>query len=1211
VYGYSLAIERTMKLSRQIEVLFQAGTAAGESDGQLLDRFVQARDEAAFAALVDRHGAMVLRVCRQVLVDEHDAQDASQATFLVLARRAGAIHGRESVASWLHGVALRVAAKARVAAARRRAHERRGGGISATRHAVDSGLEGVPDHERWQWLHDELDRLPETFRSPLVLCYLEGLTQEQAAAQLRCPLGTVQSRLARGRAKLKSRLEERNMNRSATYAWTTLTALQPAAPLEAWAEATVRLALRFTADGPLGATAGETAITLADSISRTMAFAKLKLEVGLVLIAAFMTTGAAVWAGWEGRPGLVPLAMNAQKSRDEQQALPLTAKAPEAQRKVKRMVRGIVRDAQGRPVAKAWVGSEVEPMLDVWMPVRQDDRLRVTQTPFRDVWGQVVPTGSLGRYYEYRNDEGRWQPVDPTDIRRVNIARLQPFMSRKERETVKKAPEKTFLEVRVAKERQRMVALDTGMPTASRTDAQGDFAVEATFSLPRYPAVYLHFASPDFRQEQAVFVGVEDQDHAIEITLKPTRPVRARFIETPADNEIRRLEWNVYAAGPIAGAAGASNANDGWGAWWGQAPTDPPEPESPRRLELNLAAGRYKVLFRGSTIERTVRLEVPAGEGPVELPEIRLESLAWFKMLGHAAAEIDAVDRDGRPVKLADYRGKVILLTFLERTSGEPKELPAQLIALLQPLERQPLEILAIHDASVISLEEFRNKRAPIIESQFAPGKVPCRPLLDRPPPKEGSGPNGLRADDLGSGLTAAAFELVEPACFVIDKNGRLVFALMEAEERVESFRLALPEERNVPPGYLVEKSSDAFTGEADVEKRRIEFAAGEIDRALRQQLGLAHAPDPDPFDVVEPLEDFFWKPTIPKDGLVIRGKVVGPDGKGLSGVLVSPILNQVREKEVKTLPSGEFSFTIDEAHSDLGVRVEAPGLATKAFWMSFQRKGKDQEQRGETGSFVEADGLIPKPLEMGPGAVVTGRVVRDGKPVAGITMVVQPPATIVVREGSSTPVRPLQNREANTDERGYFRIPFVPAELECSIYIQPGGLANHQTIIPRSIPAGRDGTTIDLGEFEVSPGRKLAGRVILADGKAPSLTAKLVVWPEHGAELTGDLDATGRFEVNGVPDGRLVVYVTQKIGIGIVSDLPGYHISARNKCLDPTFPDRLQGTIKEDITNLTIGLDPGEAPEGASTIPFGIDPARVADFEEAKAGPITGVAPR
>ncbi len=1210
MYGNALFSERTTSLSRQIEVLFQAGTALGQSDSELLDRFVQRRDEAAFAALVERHGAMVLRVCRQVLADEHDAQDASQATLLVLARRADAIHGRESVASWLHGVALRVAAKARVAAARRRAHERRAGSMLAAAHEIEPGFDFVPDCERWQWLHDELGRLPESFRSPVVLCYLEGLTQEQAAIQLRCPIGTVQSRLARGRAKLKTRLEKRDMNLSAVFACMSLTPHQTAAAPEAWVAATVNLASRFVGSNPAGSGARDTAITLAEGVLRSMTLAKLKLAASVILAAAFMLAGVAVWASGHRRLGPVAAEASVEQPRDEPQPGLVQAAAAtptEPQRKVKRVLRGTVRDEQGRPVAKAWVGSTIEPMPDVWSLVTLGERLRITQTPFRDFRGEVVRAGAPDRYYEYRNDEGRWEPVDPEDILPVDSSRLSPFWSPKEREAVKKAVGGTFLQLRVAKGRRRMTALDSTLSTAARTDAQGHFAVEATYSLPEYAQVYLHFASPDFRREQAAVFGVNDPDRPLEIALEPTRSVRARFTETPADNESRRLEWDIYAALPAPKKTGAADATGGWGAWWGRASDYTVRPGGARRLELNLPAGRYKVLFRSSRVERTVGLTVPAGEGPIDLPDIRLESLAWFKMVDHPAAEIEAVDRDGKPKKLTDYRGKVVLLVFLNGSSGEPKAIPPQLISVLKALEEQPLAILAIHDASITSLQEFRNTHAVRIEQRFAPGKVACHPLLDRAPPEKGAGPNELRAGEFGSGRTAAAYELVSPACFVIDKNGRLVFALIEGDERVESFRLAPPDDRNFPPGFLVEKSSDALTGGAVDEKRLIEFAAGEINRALREQLGLAIEPEPDPFEDVDPIGDFFWKPTVPKEGLVIRGKVVGPDGKGLSGALVSPILNQVREKEVKTLPTGEFSFTIDEAHSDLGLKVEASGLATKAFWMSFHRKGKDQEPGGETASFVEADGLIRKPLEMGPGVAVTGRVVRDGRPVAGVTMVVQPPPTIVVREGGSTPVRPLGNREARTDERGYFRIPFVPAELECSIYTQPGGLANHQTIIPRSISAARDGTTVELGDFEVAPGRKLAGRVILADGRTPPISAKLVVWPEHGAELTGNLDATGRFEVNGVPDGHLVVYVTQKSGIGIVSELPGYHLSARNKCLDPTFPDRLQGTIKEDIINLMIRLDPGEAPDAASIIPYGIDPARVADFEEAKSGPITG----
>ncbi len=175
-------------VANQLRALFQGGTVGGLTDGQLLDRFVQRRDEAAFAALVERHGPMVLRVCRNRLGDRHDAEDAFQATFLVLARKARSIRQSEAVAGWLFGVAGRVSAKAR-AADRRRVQSERTVGITP-----DLAIEDKQP-EPWTELHEEVDRLPQKYRVPLILCYLEGLTYEQAAAHLRCPVRTIQSRL--------------------------------------------------------------------------------------------------------------------------------------------------------------------------------------------------------------------------------------------------------------------------------------------------------------------------------------------------------------------------------------------------------------------------------------------------------------------------------------------------------------------------------------------------------------------------------------------------------------------------------------------------------------------------------------------------------------------------------------------------------------------------------------------------------------------------------------------------------------------------------------------------------------------------------------------------------------------------------------------------------------------------------------------------------
>ncbi len=146
--------------------------------------------------LLERHGPMVLHVCRRILGDRHDAEDASQAVFLVLARQARSIRRTDSVASWLYGVAARVAARARLDAARRRLRERRGAEVMMSIRDVDHGDQDGA--EAWSELYQELGRLPERFRLPILLCHLEGLTYEQAAERLGCPVRTVQSRLVPG-----------------------------------------------------------------------------------------------------------------------------------------------------------------------------------------------------------------------------------------------------------------------------------------------------------------------------------------------------------------------------------------------------------------------------------------------------------------------------------------------------------------------------------------------------------------------------------------------------------------------------------------------------------------------------------------------------------------------------------------------------------------------------------------------------------------------------------------------------------------------------------------------------------------------------------------------------------------------------------------------------------------------------------------------------
>jgi RNA polymerase sigma-70 factor (ECF subfamily) len=280
---------------KHLRALFDQGSSGGLGDGPLLDRFAAHRDEAAFTALVERHGPMVLRLCRRVIGDEHEAQDAAQAVFLVLARRAGSIRRRDSVASWLYRVARRIAARARVLAARRRETEWRGALMARER--AHEGEPSLPETE----LYEELDRLPERYRAPLVLCHLEGLTHDQAAQRLRCPVRTVQTRLLRGRARLRERLLRRGVVPSAVLAGATRAA--PAALPAAWVDATVRAGIAFTTThaAAAGMVAAQTLI-LAEGVLHAMFLKKLGLVATSLLILSGLAAGGGLWA----RPGATP-----------------------------------------------------------------------------------------------------------------------------------------------------------------------------------------------------------------------------------------------------------------------------------------------------------------------------------------------------------------------------------------------------------------------------------------------------------------------------------------------------------------------------------------------------------------------------------------------------------------------------------------------------------------------------------------------------------------------------------------------------------------------------------------------------------------------------------------------------------------------------------------------------------------------------------------
>ncbi|MFI5457774.1 MAG: sigma-70 family RNA polymerase sigma factor [Isosphaerales bacterium] len=328
-----MAGESSVGLLRNIQTLFDSGTACGLSDRQLLERFEGRRDasaEAAFEVLVLRHGPMVLRVCSNVLRDPTDAQDAFQATFLVLVRRSRAIRKLESLGSWLYGVAHRVSARARVEAARRRAAERRGGLRVVT--GVDSRDDGVGDREELgPAVQEEVRRLPEKYRAVVVLCYWEGLTQEQAAAQLGCPLGTVRSRLARGRTLLHRRLTGRGLAPLAglvAASFDSASAGSVASRLSSvpsqLIQSTVRAAARVAAGEAPVQVVSSAAVLLVQRVLWSMTMIKICKMMTVFFVVGLVVVGVSLWAQQPDSPRPRPR-LGPRSERVVQQK----AKAPE------------------------------------------------------------------------------------------------------------------------------------------------------------------------------------------------------------------------------------------------------------------------------------------------------------------------------------------------------------------------------------------------------------------------------------------------------------------------------------------------------------------------------------------------------------------------------------------------------------------------------------------------------------------------------------------------------------------------------------------------------------------------------------------------------------------------------------------------------------------------------------------------------------------
>ena len=361
----------TTSVIRTIESLFDGSSVTALSDRQLVERFVARRDavgEAAFAAIVTRHGPMVLTICRQVLGDQNEADDSFQATFLVLARKARTIRDPDLLANWIYGVALRTARKARVKRVRRYRNEKaammqhsRSDSCMLSDQSAPAPDQAILAREEAEALYSEVDRLPRPFRLAVVLCYFEGLTLDEAAHRLRCPAGTVRSRLARAYDKLRRGLTRRRCrdagggNRCGTRFANRLSGVLIRTMRD---DGAGRNELRGRPRRLRGQYRPRRS-ALAHDVLRSMLFAKLKLTAFALLFLGAVATGAGYVIHPRQCPGKPPGGRASERAAP--QSSRTEARPPEIAQDANKpapgrmFVVGRVLDTQGNPVPNASV----------------------------------------------------------------------------------------------------------------------------------------------------------------------------------------------------------------------------------------------------------------------------------------------------------------------------------------------------------------------------------------------------------------------------------------------------------------------------------------------------------------------------------------------------------------------------------------------------------------------------------------------------------------------------------------------------------------------------------------------------------------------------------------------------------------------------------------------------------------------------------------
>jgi RNA polymerase sigma factor (sigma-70 family) len=403
---------------------------AGANDAQLVERFVDRHEEEAFAALVQRHGPMVMGVCRRVLQNVHDAEDAFQAVFFIMAQRARSLRQPQALGCWLHEVAVRTSLRARSRALTRRQHEGR-----VENMAQQDFLETIVWRDLQPVLDEEVQRLPRLYRAAFVLCYLDGKTYEQAATQLGCRTGTISRRLARSRELLQKRLTQRGLTLPAGLLAAVLAQYVLPGPVSAaLLSSTVSAALTGIASAAAGSGLTAQAAALVEEGSKAMVLSKSKLLTGALLLAGLLGVGAIsggrqVAQAPAVRPNSARSALNTTQEapkvpKVERPVPPAQEQKPQvaaanAKSQATITFTGKVLDAKIKPVSKAFVAFLGRPkrMTQVDPEITFPEVLAQGQADATGEFKMAVPRIAAADYWEL--NLVAWGPGHALGVKRV------------------------------------------------------------------------------------------------------------------------------------------------------------------------------------------------------------------------------------------------------------------------------------------------------------------------------------------------------------------------------------------------------------------------------------------------------------------------------------------------------------------------------------------------------------------------------------------------------------------------------------------------------------------------------------------------------------------------------------------------------------------------------------------------------------------------